>query len=278
MKDAIRYDGKRVVITGCATGMGQAAARLVHELGGEVHALDIKPVSGPVKQYIETDLSDPASIDAAVEQIGEPIHALLNCAGLPGPPFSNLETLTVNFIGPRQLVERVTPLMPSGSAIAIIGSAAGMGFLIKIPKILEFIATPDFAAAQAWYEANPDAGDGYSFSKECLIIYAMRSGKPLGERGIRINVISPGITETPMLPRFHANAGKDYMETYFQGHLGRNSQPEEQAWPLVFLASDAASYITGANLYSDAGVSGAIMSGAVPPPPMPARPGAAGGA
>lgn len=272
MKDAIRYDGKRVVVTGCATGMGQAVARLVSELGGEIHALDIKPVDGPVKQYIETDLSDPASIDAAVERIGEPVNVLLNCAGLPGPPFSNPETLTVNFIGPRHLVNRLVPQMPRGSAIALIGSAAGLGYLIKIPKILELLATPDFAAAQAWYEAHPDAGDGYSFSKEVLIIYAMRMAKELGEKGIRINVISPGITETPMLPHFHAQAGKEYMEKYFQGHLGRISRPEEQAWPLVFLGSDAASFITGANLFTDAGTSGAIMSGAVPPPPIPGSP------
>ena len=66
MQDVLGYQGKNVVITGAASGMGQAAAQLLVDVGAQVYALDIAPVSVPVKQAIKTDMKDRASLDAAI--------------------------------------------------------------------------------------------------------------------------------------------------------------------------------------------------------------------
>ena len=82
------YQEKTVVVTGAASGMGQAAAQLLLELGAQVYALDIAPVSVPVSKAIAVDMKDAASIDAAVAELPGRIYALFNCAGVPSPPFS----------------------------------------------------------------------------------------------------------------------------------------------------------------------------------------------
>jgi NAD(P)-dependent dehydrogenase (short-subunit alcohol dehydrogenase family) len=68
MKNVLGYEGRKVVITGAASGMGAAAARLLVELGAEVHALDIGEVKAPVAKAIRTDMKNKASIDAALAQ------------------------------------------------------------------------------------------------------------------------------------------------------------------------------------------------------------------
>ena len=84
MRDILGYQGKCVVVTGAASGMGAAAARTLVELGAEVHALDVKPIEAPVKQSVPCDLSKAESIDAAVAKLPARVDRLFNCAGLPG--------------------------------------------------------------------------------------------------------------------------------------------------------------------------------------------------
>ena len=112
MDDVLGYEGKHVVVTGAASGMGEQVARICHELGANVTALDLKPVSTPVKTSITLDLLDEASIDGVVAQIDGPVDSVFSCAGLPGPPFTDLETATVNFIGARHLIDESAPRDP----------------------------------------------------------------------------------------------------------------------------------------------------------------------
>ena len=86
MKDALGYEGKTVVMTGAASGMGAAAAHLLVDLGAEVHALDIGEVKAPVHQSIRTDMKSQSSIDAAIADLPAEIDTLFNCAGVPHPP------------------------------------------------------------------------------------------------------------------------------------------------------------------------------------------------
>jgi len=254
VKDIFGYQGKRVVITGAASGMGQAAAQLLVELGAEVYALDVKEVTAPVKQYINTNLMEKGSIDAAVKQIPDNLYALFNCAGLPGPPFSNLDTTLVNFVGHRHLTETLLPKISDGGAIAFISSLAGGLWQMHLETINKLLATPGFDEARAWLEANEEANDGYMFSKECNIVYTKKRAEELGtKRNIRINCISPGPTDTPMMPYFIAMAGKELLDQY-SGFIGRFATPEEMAEPLVFLNSNMARYISGHNLVVDYGV------------------------
>ena len=132
------YHNNRVVITGAASGMGQATARLLAELGAEIYALDVKEVDTPVKEFIKTDLMLKDSIDNATKQIPREIYAVFNCAAVPGPPFSNLEIMLVNFVGLRHLTETLIPRVNDGGAIASISSIGGAGWKLHLDKIKEF--------------------------------------------------------------------------------------------------------------------------------------------
>ena len=102
--DAFRYDGKRALVVGGATGMGAATAELVQDLGAEVVVMDYAPVTLDGVKEINLDLRDKASIDAAVDECGGPIHALFSCAGAAD---GTLGIEKINFIGHRHLIDRV---------------------------------------------------------------------------------------------------------------------------------------------------------------------------
>jgi|SRR5580658_3242905 NAD(P)-dependent dehydrogenase (short-subunit alcohol dehydrogenase family) len=264
MSSVWSYEGMRVVVSGGGGGgMGAAAVEELVSLGAEVHVLDLKEPPVAVASHQVVDLRDPDSTSAAVEKIGGRIDSLFNCAGLPGPPFSDVDTMLVNFVGMRHLAEEVIGHMPEGGAIASISSTAGGGWMGNIAKWMPLVTSEGFAAGRAWCEANPDAiAGGYGPSKEAIIIWTLWRSFELAKQKIRINVISPGPTETPMMPSFEQMAGKDFMDNY-PIPLERRSTPAEQAYPLIFLNSKAASFITGENLNTDGGTTGAIMTGGI---------------
>jgi NAD(P)-dependent dehydrogenase (short-subunit alcohol dehydrogenase family) len=264
MSSVWSYEGTRVVVSGGGgAGMGAAAVRELVDLGAEVHVLDLKEPPVKVASYQVVDLRDPDATSGAVEKIGGRIDSLFNCAGLPGPPFSDVDVMLVNFVGMRHLAEQVMRHMTEGGAIASISSTAGAGWMANIAKWMPLVTSEGFAAGRAWCEAHPeDIAGGYSPSKEAIIIWTQWRAFEAAEHGIRINVISPGPTDTPMMPSFEAMAGKKFMDNY-PIPLGRRSTPDEQAYPLIFLNSKAASFITGENLITDGGTTGGIMTGRV---------------
>jgi NAD(P)-dependent dehydrogenase (short-subunit alcohol dehydrogenase family) len=256
------YEGKRVVIAGCFSGMGEATARELVALGAEVHGVDIKESPVKMASFTKVDLADPASIDAAVEAIGGEIDALFNCAGLP-QTFPAVQVMKVNYIGMRYWTEKWLPKIKAGGAIGIITSTAGMGHMMHAAEIGELIAIPDFAGAVAWAEAHSDlVGDGYSFSKEVSSFWTMLMGTITIKQGVRINCIAPGPTETPMMPDFEATASAKIIDVFIQP-IGRRSKAAEQAYPLIFLNSDAASFINGHILNVDGGFVGGVMTGQI---------------
>ena len=265
MSNPWRYDGKRVVVTGCASGMGEATARAAGELGAEVIGIDIHEASVPPKTFIQTDMADPASIDAAVERIGEPVHALFNCAGLSGGAAPAIPVMRVNFIGTRYLTEALIPRMQSGSAIASVSSLGGQGYEQNMPAIREFLEITDWQQAEAWCEEHPEqfTAGGYGFSKQCLIVYSMLRSVDLAARGIRINTIGPGVTDTPMLVDSRKLVDLDAMPK----PLGRMATPTEQANVLLFLNGDAASYVSGVNIWTDGAFSAGVFTGQIAPRP-----------
>src|SRR5437879_320975 len=140
---AFRFDGKRAVVVGGATGMGRAAAELLLDLGAEVVVMDYADVTLAGVKAIKVNLSDKASIDAAVDECGGPIHALLMCAGVAdGTP--NLPI--INFIGHRHFIDRAlaADLLPRGSSTAMLSSGAGLGWGAHLPRGEVLLATPDF--------------------------------------------------------------------------------------------------------------------------------------
>jgi len=258
--EAFRYDGKRAVVVGGATGMGAATAELVQDLGAEVVVMDYAEVTLPGVKAIQVNLADKDSIDRAVDECGGPIHALFSCAGVAdGTP--GLER--INFIGHRHLIDRclAADLLPRGSAIGMISSAAGLGWERNLEQIKEYLATPDFDSAVAWAEANGKAD--YMWSKQTINTYVGMQALPLQERGIRINAILPGPTDTP-LARANADMWLGFGADYREAAGIEASRADEQAGPLVFLCSDAASYVNGVILITDAGYVASGLTGSFP--------------
>jgi NAD(P)-dependent dehydrogenase (short-subunit alcohol dehydrogenase family) len=141
MDDVLGYDGATVVVTGAASGMGAAAAQILVDLGAEVTAIDIKPTDVPVAHFLEVDLRDRGAIEDAAAAIGGAVDGLFSCAGLPGPPFSELDTMRVNFVGARHLAEQLVPKMHAGSSISAISSSAAVGWWDQMETIGPLLAT-----------------------------------------------------------------------------------------------------------------------------------------
>ena len=262
MSDILGYKGKRVVVTGCFSGMGEATARMLLSLGAEVHGLDYKDCALPLASFQQTDLRDPASMDAAVAGIGGKVDALFNCAGLP-QTFPPLDVMKVNYIGTRYLTEKLATLMGEGSSIASISSTGGLGWSRRVPVLMGLLKLEGFDAALKWCEENPDlVREGYSISKEAVIVWTMMTSSHLIKKGIRINCTLPGPTQTPMMKEFEAASSKDVIEFATQP-INRRSTPDEQAGPLVFLNSALATYVNGVVLPADGGFMGGIATGQI---------------
>jgi len=264
MTDILGYKGKRVIVSGCFSGMGEATAKILLDLGAEVHGLDFKPSALPLASFNQIDLRDAASIEAGVAAIGGKVDALFNCAGLAGGgAFPAMDTFKVNFIGTRHLTDTVLPLMSAGGAIASIASTGGLGWSRRIPVHMELLQTQGFQAAVDWAEAHMDqVAEGYAFSKEAVIVWTQFMGAQLIKKGIRINTTLPSPTQTPMMATFHATSGKDIVDAAAEP-LGRYTTPAEQAGPLVLLNSDAAGVVTGVVLPVDGGFMGGLTTGQV---------------
>jgi NAD(P)-dependent dehydrogenase (short-subunit alcohol dehydrogenase family) len=265
MPDALRYEGKRVIVTGAASGMGAATAQILVDLGAEVHAIDLKkPEVKGLASYSECDLREPDQIDATIAKIGKIVNALFNCAGLPNT-FAPIDVMLVNFCGLRHLTEQVIPHMIEGSAIASIASTAGIGWLQNMELLFGLLATTDFASARTWCEEHPkELANAYGLSKEAINAYTAFRSFALAKHGIRINCLNPGPTDTPMMPEFEKAVGKKYMDE-FPVPLGRHAVAEEQAWPLVFLNSTRASFVTGHQFDCDGGFKGGLFTGQIDP-------------
>ncbi len=247
--DAFRYDGKRVLVVGGATGMGAAAAQLVQAAGAEVVVMDYAAVTQLDVTAVHVNLSQRASIDSALAECTGTFDAIFSCAGVAdGTP--GIER--VNFISHRYIIDQLigSGQLKRGAAIGMISSAAGLGWEPNVAQIKDLLEISDWDAAVQWTADNNKAD--YMSMKRTLCAYVAHQAYPMFKRGIRINAICPGPTDTPLA---QANAeqwlgfGADY-----RADVGSEaSTPLEQAYPLVFLCSDAAVAINGQTLVSDQG-------------------------
>jgi NAD(P)-dependent dehydrogenase (short-subunit alcohol dehydrogenase family) len=260
--DFLGYKNKRVIVSGCFSGMGHATAKILLELGAEVHGLDFKETDLELASFNQVDLRDPATVDAAIANIGGKVDCLFNCAGLPqtAPP---LDVMKVNFCGTRYVTEKVLPLMSEGGSIVSISSNGGLGWSRRMPVLMELLSIKDYDGAVKWCEEHMDeVKEGYAFSKEAIIVWSMMNAAHLIKQGIRMNCTMPGPTQTPMMDHFEAATAASVLDAAMQPS-NRRSTPEEQANALVFLNSDAASYVNGVAFPVDGGFMGGIATGQV---------------
>jgi NAD(P)-dependent dehydrogenase (short-subunit alcohol dehydrogenase family) len=258
-------DGLRFAVTGAASGIGDAVARLLKASGARVTSLDVKQPSAPVDEHVACDLSDPASIEQAVDALGEGYDALLNVAGVPGTLPADV-IIKVNLLGLRMLTEAMIPRLREGGAVVNVASTAGWQWPERLELASELLATESFDAGAEWFAAHaPTDVPPYEFSKEALIVYTMAAGQRGWDRGIRVNSVGPGPVETPILADFEDSMGKERLDGV-KAMVGRHGRPEDIAPLVVFLASPAARWVNGTNLVADGGALGGVVSGAVPMP------------
>src|SRR6185312_12265089 len=181
--DLLRYDGRRVVVTGCASGIGEHVARQLTELGAEVVGLDLRRPALQLNEFHEIDLSDPASIDQAAASIDGQVDALFNIAGVSSGIGDPLRVVTIDFLGTRHFTESLIPLMPAGSAIASVSSLAASAYRENAAVTARLLDTATMAEGIQWCERNPQPvkdGGGYRLAKEALILYGMANVGRLG--------------------------------------------------------------------------------------------------
>jgi len=247
MSESKRLDGKTVLITGAASGIGAAHARLFAEQGASVMLADVQVEAGQegakaicsnggVADFVELDITNEKAWQRAVEKTLEAysqLSTLVNIAGIPS--FMGLEaetaegwdkTISINQTGTWLGMKTAMP------ALAETGNAA-------IVNISSMMAIKPAAGAFA-----------YQAAKSAIIQMTKAAALEYAAKGVRANCISPGIIETPMLGEGSADRRAAMVQAIPLKRLG---QPEEIANCSLFLCSDEAAYVTGANLIADGG-------------------------
>lgn len=251
MKGPQVLHGKTIVVTGAASGIGAATAALAKLQGAEVISIDINKPAAAVGRFIHADLSDHASIDRLVAELPAAIDGLANIAGLP-PTRPAAAVLKVNLVGLKALTTRLVPKMANGGSIVNLASLAGLGWTdakeaIKASESLQLADVEAFCRAH-----SIDGARSYFFSKEALIAWTMQNRWTWRDRGIRMNAVSPGPVDTPILKDFLETLGaraEEDMRT-----MDRPGTPEDIAPVVCFLLSDSSAWIRGANVPVDGGM------------------------
>lgn len=249
LADKFRYDGKRVLVVGGATGMGAAGAELALALGAEVVVMDYADVALQGVTAIKLNLADKQSIDDATGAAMGRFDAVFSCAGVAdGTP--GIEK--INFSGHRYLLDRLiaSGQLGRGGAVCFISSSAGLGWEPHFAELGELLDIADFDASADWLRQH--GKDNYMGTKQAMCAYVARESLAFLKQGIRVNAICPGPTDTPL-----AQANREQWlggGADFRAAAGvEASLPMEQAYPMAFLCSDAASAITGVTLVADLG-------------------------
>lgn len=234
------FDGKKVVVTGGANGIGFAISKSIAARGGEVWIVDLESES-PEKAAESVgakasiaDVTDRGSLERAFTQVGNPDVVVAN-AGVGRP--AALEETTVDLWN-RTIAVNLSGVFHTIQIAAERMKAARKGSVVVTASTNSFDGEPDLIA--------------YNSSKAGLLGIIRTAANELGPYGIRINAVCPGLIRTRLTASSFSNPS--VISDYFKHiALGRGGEPEEVAQAVIFLASDMASYITGTTLVVDGG-------------------------
>ena len=250
-------DGKTVVVTGAASGIGEEVARQVAAAGGQVLAIDIKKPALPTKAFYRVDLTKAAEIDAVVRDLPSGIDGLANIAGLP-PTLPAAQVVTVNLLALKRLTLGLIDKLADGASIVNVASLAGHGWPEAVAQI-EAADGLEFNRAEAFCQTYDIRGArSYFFSKEALIVWTLQNRWTWRDRSIRMNAVSPGPVATPILGDFLKTLGvraEEDMKT-----MDRPGLPSDIAPLIVFLLSDGSGWIRGTNIAADGGMHAHVLA------------------
>lgn len=244
MKDRFRLDGRVGLVTGSARGIGNALAAGLIAAGARIWLHDKDPEAGERAaealgtRYLQADLCCSPNIDSLVETLTREegrLDILVNNAGIEAvTPFEHLDMDqfdTLFQVNVRAVVELTHKLLP-------LLKQSGHASIINITSIHDLTPYPNNMA--------------YSMSKAALAMFTKAIAVELAPSGIRVNNLAPGAVMTDINRKvIEEQIGLEAFRQWIP--LGRVAQADEMAGPVVFLASDASAYITGATLYADGG-------------------------
>lgn len=243
--------GKTIVVTGAASGIGAETAALLHSQGANVISVDINRPVKPVGAFIQADLSDRASIDKLVAALPTGINGVANIAGLPPTKEAEL-VVKVNLVGLKYFTNAIIGKIADGGSIVNLASLAGLGW----PDAKEAIKASeklDFDDVSAFCKGHEIKGPrSYFFSKEALIVWTMQNRWTWRDRGIRVNSVSPGPVDTPILGDFLETLGARAEED--MRVMDRPGTPKDIAPVVAFLLDDGSAWIRGTNIPTDGGM------------------------
>jgi meso-butanediol dehydrogenase/(S,S)-butanediol dehydrogenase/diacetyl reductase len=228
------FSGKSAVVTGGANGIGLAAARALASSGAKVWIFDVETPADPGFTFRKVDVTNAESLEAAFAEIGATDVVVANAGS--GTQYDLVDT-------PREAWDRTIALNLTG-VFQTVQSAARLMKPRRSGAIVLTASTNSYDG-----EAKLTA---YNASKAGVLGILHTAANELGPYGIRVNAVCPGLIRTRLTQRYFDNPA--ILRPYFQHMpLGRGGEPEEVAAAIAFLASDAASYITGAALLVDGG-------------------------
>lgn len=248
------WTGRRVLVTGAASGIGRTTAIAMGRRGAQVMVADIdlpavttvRPEHGPTGQVFEAlqlDVTDAASCTSAVARCADlmgGLDVLVSCAGIltPGALADTSaadweEVFRVNVLGTFQMCKEVIRLMAEG----------GGGVIVNLASAAGVAPTPRLAA--------------YSASKAAVVMLTKSIALDYGGVGIRANCVCPGVVDTPMVRSQSSDEEhrREMAESARLHVLGRVGEADEVAELICFMASQECSFMTGSAVVFDGGLS-----------------------
>ncbi|HWO67524.1 MAG TPA: 3-oxoacyl-ACP reductase [Umezawaea sp.] len=250
-----RLEDRVAVITGGGSGIGLASARRLASEGARVVIVDVdrdageaaaKEVDGRFHRVDVTNEEDVRALYAAVHGMFGRIDVAFNNAGISPPEDDSILTTgieawervnRVNLTSVYLCCKYVIPYMLDAGKGSVINTAS-------------FVATMGAATSQIAYTA----------SKGGVLAMSRELGVQFARDGVRVNALSPGPVNTPLLKELFAKDAERAARRLVHVPLGRFAEPEEIAAAVAFLASDDSSFMTASNFLVDGGISGAYVT------------------
>jgi NAD(P)-dependent dehydrogenase (short-subunit alcohol dehydrogenase family) len=253
LTDLFSLDGRVAVVTGGAGQLGGEIARGLAARGAKVASFDIlkTPEGDGVSSFV-VDVTDRAAIERATAELSGVPHVLVNAAALDSPPDAPAEEVGPFEDYPSESFDQVMEVNVKGTLLAcqVIGARmaeAGRGSIVNVSSIYGMLSP-----VQELYDFRRAGGEtffkpvAYSVSKSALYNLTRYLATYWAKSGVRVNTLTLAgvLNEQP----------KEFLDAYTARlPLGRMAEVREVVGPVVFLASDASSYVTGANVVVDGG-------------------------
>lgn len=235
------FDGAQIVVTGASGGIGLAVCDWLRDQGASVYALDLRPAARPSGTFVATDVSDPASVAAAAEQVlaqAGRIDGLVAGAGIAEDDIAAEEMELATF--DRVLAVNLRGVFVTCQAFGRTMLDQGSGRIVAISSM-----------SGNHIVNEPQRQCAYNASKAGVTALVKSLAVEWGPRGVRVNAVSPGYVDTPL------NALKQHQHEHWKGRtvLPRFADGAEIAAAVGYLLSDEAGFCCGTELLIDGGYS-----------------------